>query len=190
MNRPTNTYVAIDEIERRMKSAVKKFHSDLLSLRTGTASASLLDSIVVEAYETTVPLAQVATVSVLEARTLGVSVWDKATVKAVDRAIRESKLGLSPVVDGLTLRIPLPAPTEERRRELVKVSKTFEEASKVAVRNIRRDSLNHMKRLVGGGTMAQHTMSSLSTKVQDLTDKYVGEIETLQVAKEKEILTV
>ncbi len=190
MKAPTNTFVSLGEVERLMKKTIINFTSELQSLRTGTASASMLDSIRVEAYDTNVPLSQVASVSVLDARMLGVSVWDKTTIKAVDRAIRESNLGLNPVVDGLTLRIPLPLPSVERRHELVRVSKTFEESAKVAIRNTRKSVLNNIKRQVGAGTMQQHTMNSLSSKIQDLTDKYVSEIELLQATKEKEILTV
>ncbi len=190
MKAPTNTFVSLGEVERLMKKTIINFTSELQSLRTGTASASMLDSIRVEAYDTNVPLSQVATVSVIDARMLGVSVWDKSTVKAVDRAIRESNLGLNPIVDGLTLRIPLPAPSVERRHELVRVSKAFEENAKVAIRNVRKNVLNNIKRQVGAGTMQQHTMNSLSSKIQDLTDKYVGEVEQLRVMKEKEILTV
>ncbi|MNK89658.1 Ribosome-recycling factor [compost metagenome] len=186
----TNMGIALKDIEHKMKKAVTAFRNELSTLRTGTAHPALLDSIRVDAYESNVPLTQVANVGVIDPRTLSVSVWDKSVVKHVDKAIRESKLGLNPVVDGLTLRIPLPVPSQERRHDLIKIMKEYAEEHRVSVRTIRRDSMNHMKKLVAANQLPQHTMNSLSTKIQDLTDKYVEEINTLQTVKAEEILKI
>lgn len=182
--------LSLNQVEMKMKAAVASFRNEIASLRTGAASPSLLDTIMVEAYDSRMPLNQVATVTVLDQRTLHVSVWAKDVVKHVDKAIRESKLALNPVVDGMVLRIPLPMPSEERRRDLIKIMREYAEEYRVSVRNIRRDSLNFLKKEVAAEKVQQHTMNSLSTKIQDLTDKYINEINTLQATKAEEILKI
>ena len=180
----------IAPIQRQMDSAVSAFSDRLNTLRTGRAFANLLDPIRVEAYDSVVPLEQVANVSVGDARTLLVSVWDKTIVNRVDRAIRESRLGLNPIVDGTTLRIPLPAPTEERRKELVKLSKEYAEEFKVQIRNIRRDANDRYKREKAAGKIPDHVVNSQAKKIQEATDLHIEKIVKLQQVKEKEILSL
>ena len=135
----------LDDLERRMKGAVEALRKELGGLRTGRASLSLLEPIVVEAYETEMPLNQVATINIPEPRMLSVQVWDRTQVKAVEKAIRSSDLGLNPIVDGQSLRIPIPELNEERRRELAKVAGKYAEQAKVAARNVRRDGMDQLK---------------------------------------------
>src|SRR5690606_38172034 len=135
-----------DDLKRRMEGAVAAFRHDLASLRTGRASSNLLDAIQVQAYGTAIPINEVATVSVPEPRMISVSVWDRSMVGAVDRAIRESNLGFNPIVDGTTLRIPLPELNEQRRKELVKIAHTYAENARVAARHVRRDGMDFLKK--------------------------------------------
>ena len=141
----------LDDLERRMKGAVEALRKELGGLRTGRASLSLLEPIVVEAYETEMPLNQVASINIPEPRMLSVQVWDKTQVKAVERAIRSSDLGLNPIVDGQSLRIPIPELNEERRRELAKVAAKYAEQAKVAARNVRRDGMDQLKKIGKSG---------------------------------------
>jgi ribosome recycling factor len=181
---------AIDfkDLQRRMEGAIQAFKSDLASLRTGRASANLLDPIQVQAYGSAMPVNQVATISVPEPRMLSVSVWDKSMVGAVDRAIRESSLGLNPIVDGTTLRIPLPELNEQRRKELVKIAHTYTENARVAARHVRRDGLDHLKKSEKDGHVSEDDVRKLSERVQKMTDETIKEIDDAAAAKEKEIL--
>lgn len=183
---------AIDfkDLQRRMEGAVQAYKSDLASLRTGRASANLLDPIQVQAYGSAMPVNQVATISVPEPRMLSVSVWDKGMVGAVDRAIRESNLGLNPIVDGTTLRIPLPELNEQRRKELVKIAHTYTENARVAARHVRRDGLDHLKKSEKDGHIGEDEVRKLSERVQKLTDDTIKEIDSLLVEKEAEIMQV
>ena len=140
------TGVDFSDIQRRMDGAITAFKNDLASLRTGRASSNLLDPIMVQAYGTSMPINQVANVSVPEPRMITVSVWDKSMVGAVDRAIRESNLGFNPIMDGTTLRIPLPELNEQRRKELVKIAHTYAENARVAARHVRRDGMDSLKK--------------------------------------------
>jgi ribosome recycling factor len=178
------------DIQRRMDGAIGSFKSDLASLRTGRASSNLLDVVNVEAYGSKMPLNQVANVTVPEPRMLGVSVWDKQMVGAVDRAIREANLGLNPIVDGQNLRIPLPELNEERRKELVKVAHTYAENARVAVRHVRRDGMDELKKAEKDGDISQDDHRRDSDRVQKMTDEMIAEVDRLLVEKEKEIMQV
>lgn len=182
--------IDLSDVKRRMDGAVNAFKSDIASLRTGRASANVLDPVMVEAYGSRVPLNQVANITVPEPRMLGVSIWDKSMVNAVDRAIRESNLGLNPIVDGQNLRIPLPELNEERRKSLVKVAHDYAEKAKIAVRNVRRDGMDTLKKAEKDGDIGQDTSRSQSEKVQKITDDMISDIDRLLVEKEKEIMQV
>ena len=182
--------IDLDDIERRMEGAVATLKTDLGGLRTGRASASLLEPIMVEAYGQQMPIAQVGTISVPEPRMLSVQVWDKGQVALVEKAIRESGLGLNPMADGQLVRIPLPELNEERREELVKVAGRYAEQARVAVRNVRRDGMDQIKKSEKDGDMSQDDAKLFSDEVQETTDRYVKLIdETLEV-KEGEIRQV
>ncbi|MBB4064923.1 ribosome recycling factor [Gellertiella hungarica] len=182
--------VDLKELKRRMDGAISAFKSDIASLRTGRASANILDPITVEAYGSRVPLNQVSNISVPEARMLSVSIWDKSMVSAVERAIRESHLGLNPIVDGQNLRIPLPELNEERRKSLVKVAHEYSEKAKVAIRHVRRDGMDTLKKSEKDGVIGQDDSRSLSEKVQKMTDESIADIDRLLADKEKEIMQV
>src|SRR5215217_6819029 len=182
--------IDLNDLKRRMDGALSAFKSDVASLRTGRASANVLDPVMVEAYGSRVPLNQVANITVPEARMLGVSIWDKSMVNAVDRAIRESNLGLNPIVDGQNLRIPLPELNEERRKSLVQVAHDYTEKAKIAVRNVRRDGMDTLKKAEKDGDIGQDISRSQSEKVQKMTDDMISDIDRLLVEKEKEIMQV
>ncbi|OBZ94061.1 ribosome-recycling factor [Pararhizobium polonicum] len=182
--------IDLSDLKRRMDGAINAFKSDVASLRTGRASANVLDPVMVEAYGSRVPLNQVANITVPEARMLGVSIWDKSMVNAVDRAIRESNLGLNPIVDGQNLRIPLPELNEERRKSLVKVAHDYSEKAKIAVRNVRRDGMDSLKKAEKDGDIGQDVSRSQSEKVQKMTDEMISDIDRLLAEKEKEIMQV
>lgn len=180
----------IDDLKRRMEGAVVSFRSDLGGLRTGRASATLLDPIMVEAYGQMMPLNQVATVNVPESRMIAVQVWDKAMVAGVERAIRESNIGINPVVDGCNLRLPMPELNEERRKELVKVGHQYSESARIAVRHVRRDGMDSLKKLEKDKDIGQDDARTESDKVQKLTDDSIAEIDRLLAQKETEIMKV
>lgn len=180
----------IDDIKRRMQGAVNVLKSEFSGLRTGRASASLLDPLQVPAYGSHMPVNQVATISVPESRMISVSVWDRSLVQAVDRAIRESDLGLNPVVEGQTLRIPIPELNAERRQEIVKVANKYAEQARVAVRHVRRDGMDQLKRLEKEHEIGQDEQRGLADQVQKLTDKMIEEIDQLLSHKEQEITQV
>lgn len=185
-----NTPLDMNEVKRRMDGAIAAFKHDLGGLRTGRASASLLDPIQVQAYGSSMPINQVANVTVPEARMLAVSVWDKSMVGAVERAIRDSGLGLNPITDGTTLRIPLPELNEQRRKELVKIAKEYAENARVACRHVRRDAMEHLKKLEKDGDISQDDARVLHDKVQKLTDDTIAEVDKLLQTKEGEIMHV
>jgi len=179
-----------DDLKRRMDGAIAAFKQDLASLRTGRASSNLLDAIQVQAYGTTMPINQVANVSVPEPRMISVSVWDKAMVSSVDRAIREANLGFNPIVDGTNLRIPLPELNEQRRKELVKISHSYAENARVAVRHVRRDGMETLKKAEKDGDISEDDQRKQSDQVQKLTDEMIGTIDSLLSDKETEIMQV
>ena len=178
------------DIERRMEGALASLASEFAGLRTGRASVNLLDSIQVPAYGGVSPLSQLASVTVSDTRMLSVNVWDKAVVGAVDRAIRESGLGLNPVMDGQNLRIPIPPLNEERRVELTKIAGKYAEAARVAVRNVRRDGMDALKKAEKDGEISEDRHRALSDEVQKLTDAFVKRVDEALKAKEAEIMQV
>ena len=180
----------VNDLKRRMEGAIQSFKHDLGGLRTGRASASLLEPLTIEAYGSTMPINQVAQITVPEARMLSVSVWDKSMVGAVERAIRDSGLGLNPITDGMTLRVPLPELNEQRRKELVKIANQYAEGAKVAVRHVRRDGMEKLKKLEKDGTISQDDSRVMSDKVQKMTDETIVELDKLLVSKEAEIMQV
>ncbi len=179
-----------NDLKRRMEGAIAAFKSDISALRTGRASANVLDPVSVDAYGSKMPLNQLANISVPEPRMISVAVWDKAMVSAVDKAIRESNLGLNPIVDGTNLRIPLPELNEERRRELVKVAHTYAENGRVAIRHVRRDGMDDLKKAEKDGLIGQDESHTQAEQVQKLTDEMISQIDDLLSDKETEIMQV
>ena len=178
------------DLNRRMEGAVTAFQNDLASLRTGRASANILDPVVVKAYGADTPLNQVANVTVPEPRMLMVNVWDKSMVGAVERGIRDSNLGLNPMTEGQSIRVPLPELNEERRRELVKVANEYAEKARVAVRHVRRDGMDAVKKAEKDGDLGKDEARQESEKVQKATDGTVSKIDEMLSSKEKEIMQV
>jgi ribosome recycling factor len=176
------------DLERRMHGAVEALKHDLQGLRTGRASTTLLDPVTVEVYGAHMPINQVASVSAPEPRMLSVQVWDKSNVGPVDKAIRSAGLGLNPIVDGQTLRLPIPDLTEERRKELAKLAGKYAEGARVAVRNVRRDGNDALKVDEKKGLFGEDERKRHETEVQKLTDKTIAEIDEAASAKEKEIM--
>jgi len=186
---PAPTF-SIDEMKTRMNKSIASLREELTGLRTGRASASLLEPVMVEAYGTKMPLQQVATVTVPEARLLSVQVWDRSMAQAVDKAIRNSGLGLNPSTEGATIRVPLPELNEERRRELTKVAHNYAEQAKVAIRHIRRDGMDLLKKLEKDCVMAQDDSRAKSDLVQKATDAVITDVDQILAAKEQEIMQV
>ncbi len=180
----------INELKRRMQGATQSLKHELGGLRTGRASASMLEPVQVEAYGSHMPLNQIATISVPEPRMLSVQVWDKSMVKAVEKAIVDSNLGLSPATEGQVLRLRIPELNEERRKELVKVAHKYAEAAKVAVRHVRRDGMDTIKKLEKNHEISEDDQKRMDNDVQKATDAMISEIDQLLAGKEKEILTV
>jgi ribosome recycling factor len=180
----------INELKRRMNGATSVLKTELGGLRTGRASAHLLDPVHVDAYGAQMPLNQVATVSVPEPRMLTVNVWDKSLVHAVEKAIVNSNLGLSPATEGQVLRLRIPELNEERRKELVKVAHKYAETARVAVRHVRRDGLDVLKKLEKDHKISKDDHDRAATEIQKATDGVIAEIDEMLGAKEKEILTV
>ncbi|MCL2385151.1 MAG: ribosome recycling factor [Alphaproteobacteria bacterium] len=180
----------IADLTRRMQGAVATLKHELGGLRTGRATASLVEPVVVEAYGQTLPLNQVATISVPEPRMLSVQVWDKTMVGAVDKAIRNSSLGLSPIVEGQVLRIRIPELNEQRRKEMAKVAHKYAEEARVAVRHVRRDGLDIVKKLLKAKSMSEDDEKRHESEVQKITDRFIEEIDTALSTKEAEIMQV
>jgi ribosome recycling factor len=179
------------EIEKRMKGAVTALKQEFGGLRTGRASTTLLDPLMVNtSYGAKMPINQVASINTPEPRLITVQVWDKSNLAAVERAIRESDLGLNPVVDGLVLRLPIPELNQERRQELVKIARKYTEQARVAVRNVRKDGMDQIKRLEKDGKIGEDESSTHSDKVQELTDRTIKDIDGLFTTKEHEIMQV
>ena len=179
------------EIEKRMKGAVSALKAGVRRLAHRPGEHGLLDPLIVNtSYGAKMPINQVASINTPEPRLITVQVWDKSNLHGVEKAIRESDLGLNPVVDGLTLRLPIPELNQERRHELVKIAKKYTEHARVAVRNVRKDGMDQIKKLEKDGKISEDESGSLSTKVQDLTDRTIKEIDGLLIAKEHEIMQV
>ncbi|GMN12314.1 ribosome recycling factor [Altererythrobacter sp. MTPC7] len=177
------------DIERRMQGAVESLKGDLSGLRTGRANTSLLDPVVCEVYGSMMPLSQVATVNAPEPRMLAVQVWDKSNVSAVEKGIAKANLGLNPMTDGQTIRLPMPDLTEERRKELAKLAGEYAEKAKIAIRNVRRDGMEALKDDEKAKEISEDDRKRSEDEVQKLTDTYVAKADEAAAAKEKEILT-
>jgi ribosome recycling factor len=177
------------DLERRMKGAVDSLKSDLSGLRTGRANTTLLDPITVEVYGSHMPLSQVATVSAPEPRMLTVQVWDKSNISPVEKAIRSAGLGLNPINDGNTLRLPIPDLTEDRRKELAKLAGQYAEKARIAIRNVRRDGMENLKTDENKKEISEDDRKRSETEVQKLTDEMIKAADEAAAHKEKEILT-
>lgn len=180
----------ISDVKKRMEGAANSFDNDLKGVRTGRASASMLDNVVVDVYGSKMPINQVANVNVPEARLITVQVWDANNVAATEKAINNSNLGLNPSSEGSLIRLPIPDLSEERRKELVKIASGYAENSKVAVRNVRRDGIDKLKTKEKNSEISQDDLHSLSDQIQQLTDKFVKKIDEALVIKEKDIMAV
>jgi ribosome recycling factor len=180
----------LDELKRRMHGATSVLKTELSGLRTGRASANLVDPVQVEAYGSHMPLSQVASVTVPEPRMVSVNVWDKSLVHAVEKAIVNSNLGLSPATEGQVIRLRIPELNEERRKELVKVAHKYAEAARVAIRHVRRDGLDVVKKLEKDHAISKDDHDKFSTDIQKATDGVIAEVDKMLADKEKEILTV
>jgi ribosome recycling factor len=180
----------IEDYSKRMDGAVTSLKNEFSGLRTGRASASLLDPIVVDVYGSKMPINQVGTISVPDPRTISVQVWDKGQAEAVDRAIRESGLGLNPNLDGQLIRVPIPELNSERREELCKVASKYAENARVAVRNVRRDGMDTLKKLEKQSDLSQDDQKNLSNEMQKITDTSIKMIDDLLQNKTKEIMSI
>jgi ribosome recycling factor len=178
------------QAEHKMQRAIESLRQALTRIRSGRAHGGLLEHVQVEYYGSMVPITQVATVSVIDARTLGVNVWERKMAQAVDRAIREADLGLNPVMTGEALRVPMPPLSEERRRELVKVVKGEAEQAKVAVRNLRRDANDQLRKLQRDKLVSEDEERRAQDDTQKMTDRFIGEVEKVVAAKEQELMSI
>jgi ribosome recycling factor len=180
----------IADVKRRMQGAIAVLKQELGGLRTGRASPGMVDPIQVEAYGQQMPINQLATVSVPEARLLSVQVWDNSVVKAVEKAIRDSDLGLNPQTEGQVIRLRIPELNQERRQELVKVAHKYAEAARIAVRHVRRDGIDHLKTLKKDGHVSEDEIKHHESEVQKATDQSIAEIDHALTHKEKEVMSV
>ena len=181
--------IDLDALEKRMEGALTVLRTEFASLRTGRASGAMLDPVQVEAYGTTMPLNQCATINVPEPRMITVSVWDRGLIGAVEKALRSSSLGINPVVEGTLMRIPIPELNEERRRELTKVAGNYSEQARVAIRNVRRDGMDQIKKADGQG-MSEDEQKIYHDEIQELTDGAIKKVDAALAAKQEEIMQV
>ncbi len=181
--------IDLDDLQRRMEGAMNALRTEFLSLRTGRASASMLEPVMVDAYGQKTPVNQVGTINVPEPRMVTVNVWDKSMVNAVEKALRESGLGINPVVDGTIIRLPIPELNEERRRELTRVAAQYAEHARVAVRNVRRDGMDQLKKAKAAG-MGEDDNKLWADEVQELTDKFIANVDEALESKQAEIMQV
>ena len=179
-----------DDLSKRMDGAISSFNGDLAGLRTGRASTSMVDGILVDAYGQKMPLDQVGSISVPEARMISIQVWDKGLVVAVEKSIHESGLGLNPQADGELIRIPIPQLNEERREELSKIAGKYAEQAKISIRNVRRDGMDEIKKIEKEGSVGKDRAKDLEGEVQELTDDYIKRIDDILSQKESEIRQV
>ena len=186
---PDDLDIDLDAIQRRMDGAMNALRTEFASLRTGRASASILDPIMVESYGQMTPINQVGTVNVPEPRMVVINVWDKAMISKVEKAIRESGIGINPVTDGPLIRLPIPELNEERRRQLSKVASTYAENAKVSIRNVRRDGMDQIKKAKSAG-MGEDDQKMWADEVQDLTDKSIAGVDRALETKQAEIMQV
>jgi ribosome recycling factor len=180
----------LSDFSRRMDSAVEVLVREFTGIRAGRVSVTLLDPIKIDAYGSFMPLSQVATVSAPEPRLLSVQVWDKGMVKAVEKAIRESGLGLNPAIDGQMIRISIPSLNEERRQELSKIAGKYSEEARISVRNVRRDGMEHLKKLEKDSEISEDEHHRLSAEMQTLTDDHIKKIDDMLATKQKDIMVV
>jgi len=188
MSDPTG--LDLKDVQRRMDGALTALKQEFAGLRTGRANAGMVEPIMVEAYGSTMPITQIGTVSVPEPRMISIQVWDKSMVAAAEKAVRNSGLGMNPIVDGQNLRIPIPELNEERRKELTKVASKYAEQAKVAVRNVRRDGMDALKKAEKDGDISQDEHKQLAEQVQKATDEHIKKIDESLAVKEKEIMQV
>lgn len=179
-----------EEYQKRMQGALESFHKELSGLRTGRASANLVEPIMVEAYDGKMALSQVGTVNVPEGRLITVQVWDKSLVKNVEKAIRDSGLGLNPTVDGQLIRLPIPDLSEERRRELTKIAAKYSEQARIAIRNVRRDAMDALKKIKHDSEISEDEHHRLGEEVQHMTDSFIKQVDDVLAKKEKDIMQV
>ncbi len=180
----------IDDLVRRMDGTVAVLRKEFAGLRTGRATPSLLDPVTVEAYGSQMPINQVATVNVPEPRMISVQVWDKSMTKAVEKAIRDAELGLNPMADGQLVRVPIPELNEERREELSRVAGKYAEQSRIAVRNVRHDGINKLKRMEKDGDLSEDDHRLWDDEVQSITDEHIEKIDSMLEVKQTEIMQV
>jgi ribosome recycling factor len=176
--------------DKKMQASMDVLSKEFSGIRAGRASASLLEPIKVDAYGSFVPINQVAAINVPEPRLITVSVWDKAMIKAVEKAIRESNLGLNPAIDGQLIRVPLPDLNEQRRQELAKIAAKYSEETKISIRNVRREAMDHLKKLEKDKHISEDDQKKFSDNVQELTDKYIKNVDEALSAKQKDIMMV
>ncbi|MBF9050552.1 ribosome recycling factor [Roseobacter sp. HKCCD9010] len=181
--------IDLDDLERRMDGALAALRTEFASLRTGRASAAMLEPVQVEAYGQMTPINQVGTVNVPESRMVTINVWDKSMVGKVEKAIRESGLGINPQLNGTIIMLPIPELNEERRRELTKVAAQYAESARVAIRNVRRDGMDQIKKAKGDG-MSEDDQKLWESEVQDLTDGHIGKVDSALETKQAEIMQV
>lgn len=180
----------INELRRRMEGALKSLHSEFGGLRTGRANAALLDNIQVEVYGSMMPLNQVGTISVPEPRLLSVQVWDKGSVKAVEKAINSAGLGVNASADGQLVRVPIPELSQERRTELTKIGSKYAESAKVAIRNVRRDGMDALKKMEKDSEISKDDHTKRADGIQKLTDEFIKKVDEALAVKEKEIMGI
>ena len=182
--------IDIEDLKRRMTGGITSLKNEFSGLRTGRASASLLDPITIDAYGTKLPINQLSTISVPEPRSISVQVWDKSQLEQVEKAIRISDLGLNPMVDGQLIRIPLPELNTERRQELSKIAAKYAENTRISIRNVRRDGMDKLKKLEKNSDISQDEHKSWGTEIQTMTDSVIKEIDELYNQKVSEIMNV
>lgn len=180
----------LSDLKSRMEGALSSLQKEFIGLRTGRASANMLEPVMVDVYGSVMPINQVGTISVPEPRLLTVQVWDKGSIKAVEKAIRDAGLGLNPQADGNLVRVPVPELNEERRKELGKVAGKYAEEGRIAIRNVRRDGMDTVKKMEKDGEISQDDHKRHSDEIQKLTDDYIGKIDKLLADKQKDIMTV
>lgn len=183
-------HAIVSDADHRMDKTVEAFRLEISKIRTGKATTAILDGVRVDYYGTPSPLTQVANVSVLDVHTLSITPWDKSMVQAIDKAILASDLGLNPISDGTNLKIPVPPLTEERRKDFVKIVKKFGEDSKVALRNVRRDANEHLKKEEKDKKITEDDRKRMEDEIQKITDKHIAKLEEVIKHKEKEIMEV
>ncbi len=180
----------LQQFQKKMEATLENFQKELSGIRAGRASTALLEPIKVDAYGNLMPLNQIGTVSAPDARMLTVSVWDKDLVKCVEKAIRESGIGLNPMIEGQTIRVPIPPLSDERRQELSKLASKYSEDAKVAIRNVRRDAMDFTKQMEKNNEIGEDEMHKLSNNIQDMTNEYSKQIETILAKKQTDITSI